>query len=521
MRFFTKLLLVLFVFNTILLNAQDNSPKDPNKIIINVDLGKETISKFIYGHFAEHLGHGIYGGIYVGENSTIPNTRGIRNDVVEALKEINPAVVRWPGGCFADTYHWKDGIGPKDQRPSIVNTTWGGVTEDNSFGTHEFLDFCEQIGAEPYICVNVGSGTVQEASEWVEYVNSDAKSPMSELRKKNGREKPWNVKFWAVGNESWGCGGNMTPDYYTDLYKRFSTYMRGRGLYRVASGGTDPDFDWTETVLKKTQKFRNLIQGYSFHYYTFCHGWNDKTSATQFNENDWFYTMKNTLIMEERLEKHIALMNEYDPQNRIGIIADEWGNWFTVEPGTNPGFLYQQNTLRDAVTAGLYLNIFNNHARRVKMANIAQFVNVLQAMILTKDDQLVKTPSFYVFKMYKVHQDATLLPIDVTCEDYSYDGMTLPSVSASASKDKEGRIHVSLTNIDPHKDRIVEIDLRGSNNLSNASGEIITSPNENDYNDFGQQEKVNIQKFSSFSIKNNILKVNLPSKSVVTIELKK
>ncbi len=521
MRFFIKLLCVLCVFSTILLNAQDNPPKDPNQIIINVDLGKETISKFIYGHFAEHLGHGIYGGIYVGENSAIPNTRGIRNDVVEALKEINPAVVRWPGGCFADTYHWKDGIGPKDQRPSIVNTTWGGVTEDNSFGTHEFLDFCEQIGAEPYICVNVGSGTVQEASEWVEYVNSDAKSPMTELRKKNGREKPWDVKFWAVGNESWGCGGNMTPDYYSDLFKRFSTYMRGRGLYRVASGGTDPDFDWTETVLKKTQRFRNLIQGYSFHYYTFCHGWNDKTSATQFNENDWFYTMKNTLVMEERLDKHITLMDEYDPQNRIGIMADEWGNWFTVEPGTNPGFLFQQNTLRDAVTAGLYLNIFNNHARRVKMANIAQMVNVLQAMILTKDDLIVKTPSFYVFKMYKVHQDATLLPINVTCEDYTYDNMNLPSVSASASKDKEGRIHISLTNIDPHKDKNVEIDLRGSDNLSSASGEIITAPHENDYNDFGQPEKVNIQKFSSFSIQNNILKVDLPSKSVVTIELKK
>ena len=521
MYYLKKTLPVLFALNTFLLFAANNPKEKPNQIIINVDLAKDTISKYIYGHFAEHLGHCIYGGIYVGENSSIPNTRGLRNDVVAALKEIGPSVVRWPGGCFADTYHWKDGIGPKDQRPSIINTNWGGVTEDNSFGTHEFLDFCELIGAEPYICVNVGSGTVQEASEWVEYVNSNAKSPMTELRKKNGREKPWNVKFWAVGNESWGCGGNMTPDYYSDLYKRFASYMRGWGLYRVASGGTDPDFDWTETVLQKTQKFRNLIQGYSFHYYTFCHGWNDKTSATQFNENDWFYTMKNTLVMEERLERHIALMDEYDPQNRIGIMADEWGNWFTVEPGTNPGFLYQQNTLRDAVTAGLYLDIFNNHARRVKMANIAQFVNVLQAMILTKDDQIVKTPTFYVFKMYKVHQDATLLPITVACDNYTYDGMTLPSVSASASKDKEGRIHVSLTNIDPHNDRSIEIDLRGSDKLSGTSGEIITAPHENEYNDFGKPENVNIKKFSSFSIKNNILKVDLPSKSVVTIELKK
>jgi alpha-N-arabinofuranosidase len=519
MRFFTKLLLVLFVFSTIFLNAQDKLPKDPNRIIINIDLDKVTISKFIYGHFAEHLGYGIYGGIYVGENSTIPNTRGIRNDVVEALKEISPAVVRWPGGCFADTYHWKDGIGPKDQRPSIVNTTWGGVTEDNSFGTHEFLDFCEQIGAEPYICVNVGSGTVQEASEWVEYVNSDAKSPMTELRKKNGREKPWNVKFWAVGNESWGCGGNMTPDYYSDLFKRFSTYMHGRGLYRVASGGTDPDFDWTETVLKKTQRFRNLIRGYSFHYYTFCHGWNDKTAATKFNENDWFWTMKNTIVMEERLKKHIALMDEYDPGNRIGLIADEWGNWFLVEPGTNPGFLYQQNTVRDAVTAALYLNIFNNNARRVKMANIAQTINVLQTMLLTNDDQIVKTPTFYVFKMYKVHQDATLLPINLTCEDYTYDGMTLPSVTASASKDSTGKIHISLGNINPNKDVPVEIDLRGGNKLSKASGEIITGTAMNSFNDFDKPEEVNIKKFSQFELKDNLLQITLPSKSVVTVEI--
>jgi len=521
MYFFKRLLLVFFAFNAILLNAADDPKEKSNRIIVNADLGKDTISKFIYGHFAEHLGHCIYGGIYVGENSTIPNTRGIRNDVVSALKEIGPAVVRWPGGCFADTYHWKDGIGPQDKRPSIINTNWGGVTEDNSFGTHEFMDFCEQIGAEPYICINVGSGTVQEASEWVEYINSNTKSPMTELRKKNGREKPWNVKFWAVGNESWGCGGNMTPDYYADLFKRYSTFMRSGNLYRVASGGTDPDYNWTETILKKTQNFQNLIQGYSFHYYTFCHGWNDKSAATQFNENDWFYTMKNTLIMEERLEKHIALMDEYDPQNRIGIMADEWGNWFTVEPGTNPGFLFQQNTLRDAVTAAVYLNIFNNHARRVKMANIAQLINVLQSMILTKGDQLVKTPTFYVFKMYKVHQDATLLPIDVTCNDYSYDGKTLPSVSASASKNKEGVIHVSLCNIDPNNDRNIEVDLRGSENLSKIEGEIIHASNENDYNDFGQPEKVNIQKFSSFSVQNNILRVKLPAKSVVTIELKK
>jgi alpha-L-arabinofuranosidase len=510
-----RIFLVYVILNFASLLAADNT----NRIVVNADLGTEKISKNIYGHFAEHLGNCIYGGFWVGENSSIPNTQGIRNDVIKALREIAPPVIRWPGGCFADTYHWRDGIGPRNQRPSIVNSTWGGVTEDNSFGTHEFLLLCELLGAEPYICLNVGSGTVQEASDWVEYINSNTSSPMTELRKKNGREKPWNVKYWAVGNESWGCGGNMTPEFYTDQFKRFSTYMRYGNLYRVASGGTDPDFDWTETVLKKTQKFQNLIEGYSFHYYTFCHGWNDKTSAINFNENDWFYTMKNTLIMEERLQRHIALMDEYDPLNKIGLIADEWGNWFWVEPGTNPGFLYQQNTVRDAVTAALYLNIFNNNARRVKMANIAQTINVLQAMLLTKGDKLVKTPTFYVFKMYKVHQDATLLPMNLTCEDYTFNGMTLPGISATASKDNTGKIHISLSNINPNKDITTEIELRGTDKISKVKGEIITAPEMNAYNDFDKPEKVNCQPFSQFKLTNSTLKMTIPSKSVVTIEV--
>ncbi len=511
---------IKFILACLILNINSLMAADkPNRMVINVDLGKEKINKNIYGHFAEHLGHCIYGGFWVGENSSIPNTKGIRNDVINALREIAPPVIRWPGGCFADTYHWKDGIGPLNQRPSIVNSNWGGVTEDNSFGTHEFLLMCELVGAEPYICLNVGSGTIQEASDWVEYVNSNAKSPMTDLRKKNGREQPWNVKYWAVGNESWGCGGHMTPDYYTDLFNRFSTFLRSGDLYRVASGGTDPDFNWTETVLKKTQTYPEMIQGYSFHYYTFCHGWNDKTSATKFNENDWFYTMKNTLLMEERLKKHIALMDEYDPANKIGLMADEWGNWFWTEPGTNPSFLYQQNTLRDAVTAALYLNIFNNNARRVKMANIAQTINVLQAMLLTKDDKLLKTPTFYVFKMLKVHQNATLLPMDLSCEDYTFNGMTLPSVSASASKDSTGKIHITLSNINPNKDLTLEIDLRGSDKLTKVGGEIITAAEMNAFNDFDKPENVNIQPFSKFNMKDNVLQITLPSKSVVTFEI--
>jgi len=496
-----------------------NAAEITNRIVINAAQGTEKINKNVYGHFAEHLGSCIYGGFWVGEDSPIPNTRGIRNDVLAALREINPPVIRWPGGCFADTYHWKDGIGPRLQRPAIINSTWGGITEDNSFGTHEFLDLCELLGAEPYICLNVGSGTVQEAADWVEYVNSDAKSPMTELRRQNGRQKPWNVKFWAVGNESWGCGGNMSPDYYADLFKRFSTYLRAGDLDRVASGGIDTDYNWTKTILEKTKNYQHLIQGYSFHYYTVCHGWDQKGSATNFNENDWFFTLKNTLIMEERLENHIKLMDELDPDKKIDLIADEWGNWYDVEPGANPAFLYQQNTLRDAVTAALYLNIFNNHARRIKMTNIAQTINVLQSLLLTKDNQLVKTPTYYIFKMYRVHQEAILLPTTVTCDSYSFDGLNLPGVSASASLDNQKKIHLSIANLNPNNSVEIKTELTGIRKISKVTGEIVTAAAMNDYNDFGKSEKVNIKSFSGFKSEKNRLDISLPAKSVVTLEI--
>jgi alpha-N-arabinofuranosidase len=489
-----------------------------SELIVNADSGKYQISRHIYGHFAEHLGHCIYGGIWVGEKSKIPNIKGYRKDVVEALKEIDVPNIRWPGGCFADTYHWRDGIGPREKRPAIINSTWGGVTEDNSFGTHEFLDFCELIGAEPYVCLNVGSGTVQEASDWVEYINSDTRSPMTELRKKNGREKSWGVKYFAVGNESWGCGGNMTPEYYSDLFKRFSTYLRSGDIYRVASGGMDPDYYWTETLLQKTEKYQHLIQGYSFHYYTFCHGWNDKGSATEFDENDWFHTMKNTLVMEERLLHHISLMDKYDPDNKIGLMADEWGNWYEVEPGTNPAFLYQQNTLRDAVTAALYLNIFNNHARRVKMANLAQTVNVLQAVLLTRGEELVRTPTWYVFKLFKPHRDAVLLPTELKSVDYKFGGQTIPAISASASCNAKGFIHVSITNIDPNRSQIVNCRLSGAT-VSKVRAEVITADKMNALNDFGKKEGVNIQPFKEVKVDKNDIIVTLPPKSIVMLEV--
>lgn len=509
------LLFLFFLFNIIIVNAQ-------NKISINTDLGKEQISKHIYGHFSEHLGHCIYGGYWVGENSDIPNTNGIRNDVVDALKELKIPNLRWPGGCFADEYHWMEGIGPRSERPTMINTHWGGVTEDNSFGTHEFLELCNQLECEPVICGNLGSGSVREMSQWVEYLNSENISPMTELRKMNGQDDPWGVKYWGIGNENWGCGGNMTAEYYTNEMRRYSVYTKNygnSGLYKIAGGPNGADYHWMETLMKNGNPGHSF-QGVSLHYYTVCNEWSKKGSATIFDESEYFRTMKKTLFMDELLQKHIQIMDKYDPQNRVGLVVDEWGNWHDAEPGTNPGFLYQQNTLRDALVASVNLDLFNKYARRVKMTNIAQTVNVLQAMLLTKDEHLVKTPTFYVFNMYKVHHDATMLPINISSEVYSLNDKSINALSASASKNADGKIHITITNVNPHKALVVDCDLKGTNSVEFGKGSIISGEAINAFNDFGQKEEVTIHPFSDVSVDGNQVKVTIPAKSVVMVELK-
>ncbi|MBN1184571.1 MAG: alpha-N-arabinofuranosidase [Bacteroidales bacterium] len=503
---------IVVLFFIILTNVY--SQQKENILKVYADQGKYKIDKNIYGHFTEHLGRCIYDGIWVGEDSPIPNIRGIRTDVVEALKEIEVPVVRWPGGCFADDYNWKEGIGPKDERPELVNLTWGGV-EDNSYGTHEFLDFCELIGAEPYLAVNVASGNVREARDWVSYVNS-TDGPMADLRRKNGRDEPWNVKYWGIGNESWGCGGNMTAQYYSDQYKQFATFCKGE--FKIMSGGINDDLDWTETVMKNSQEYKKLVRGYSYHYYTICHDWTVKGSATDFNKDEWFNTMKKTFVVDTNLSEHCGIMDKYDPEKEIALIADEWGNWFDADTSLNPSALYQQNTLRDAVTAGLYLNIFNKHCDRVKMANIAQTVNVLQSVLLTNGEYLVKTPTFYVFKMYRVHQDATLLPSDLSCVDYACNNERIPSLNASASMDTEGKIHISIVNMDPDNPQRIKCEVQGLQ-IKKISGEIITSQELNAFNDFNKEEKVSISSFAGFKLKDGMLVVEMPAKSVVMLEL--
>lgn len=486
---------------------------------IRLDQPRWTINRNIYGQFSEHLGRLIYEGIWVGEGSPIPNTRGLRNDVVAALKELHVPVLRWPGGCFADEYHWRDGIGPRDKRPKRPNASWGGV-DTNAFGTHEFLDLCEMLGADPYINGNVGSGSPQEMMEWIEYMTSDADSELANLRRRNGRDKPWKIPYFAVGNETWGCGGNMRPEYYADVYRRYATFIKnhsGNHIQKLAVGGYDENYNWTEVLMSQAGK---QMDGLSLHYYTLPTGkWDKKGSATQFGENEWHATLARTLRMEEFIQKHSAIMDKYDPQKRVGLMVDEWGTWYDSEPGRDMGALYQQNTLRDAVAAAINLNIFNKHADRVKMANIAQMINVLQAMILTDKEKMVVTPTYHVFRMYRVHQGAMLIPVDLSAPEYKLDDASVPSLSASASRDAEGRLHLSIVNLDPNHAAEVSTTIWGGT-IRSVSGEVLTAATVNAMNTFDQPNTVKPAPFTGYKLNGSQLNLNIPAKSVVVLELK-
>ena len=481
-----------------------------NTLALHPDEAKTIISRHIYGHFSEHLGRCIYGGFWNGDDT-------FRADVIAALKEIQIPNLRWPGGCFADEYHWRDGIGPRASRPAMINTHWGGVTENNHFGTHEFLELCERLGTEPYICGNVGSGTVQEMAEWVEYVNFDGVSPRADERRANGRSKPWKVRYWGVGNESWGCGGNMRPEYYADQYRRYATYCRsygGHSLYKIACGANVDDYKWTETMLKNVP--HHMMQGLSLHHY--ATDWFNKGPATGFDESLWAKQFTLALKMGELLERHGALMNHYDPQRKIGLIVDEWGSWYDVEPGTNPGFLYQQNTLRDALIAGLTLHLFHSHAHRVHMANLAQTVNVLQAVLLTEGAALIKTPTWHVFEMYKGHQEAQSIPLHLACGEYKVDGYTLPTLHASASKATDGSVLVTLCNLHATDAQPLTVNLGGA--FSSVTGRILTGETLDAHNTAANPTAIAPQPLEGITLSEGTLTLEVPARSVTALTLR-
>lgn len=493
-------------------------------LFVNTSRRLSKIDKNIYGHFSEHLGRGIYGGIYVGKDSPIPNVRGIRSDVVQALRNIRVPILRWPGGCFADYYNWRDGIGPASERRRIVNTSWGGTVEDNSFGTHEFLDLCEQLGCSPYIAGNVGSGTVRELSEWVEYMNSGGESPMAGLRRKNGREEPWKVSYVGIGNESWGCGGHMSAGYYADLYKQYATYLRPYGdtrLYKLACGPDGADYAWTDAVVRQAGKY---MDGLSLHYYTMPgyyptdpYKGEKKSSATEFDEANYYRTLVRALYMDELITGHKFVMDQYDPEKRIGLSVDEWGAWHAAEPGTNPAFLYQQNTMRDAIVAAVSLNIFNRHSDRVRMANLAQMVNVIQSVILTEGEKMILTPTYHVFELYKGHQEAALLESYVQQDFVGTEEAQVPAIHASASEGADDKVRITLANLSAGEAQSIRCTLNGRD-FSTAAVRYLAG-SMNDHNSFDEPDKVGIRTMPGIAIENGGFSVEAPACSVLEIVL--
>ena len=498
--------------------AQRGSPVTATGTV-HADRPGPVIAPEIYGQFAEHLGRGIYDGVWVGPESPIPNTRGFRNDVVAALKALKVPVIRWPGGCFADDYHWRDGIGPRTDRPVRVNVLWGGVEESNAVGTHEFLDLAAQIGAKNYLAGNVGTGTPLEMAQWIEYLTSPTKSTLANERRRNGRDTPFTVDLFGVGNETWGCGGAMTAEHYTNLYRNFAEFVRSPQtprIVKVASGANGGDYRWTEVMMSKAA---GQMDAYSMHYYTIPTGsWDRKGSATQFDESLWFGTMEQALRMDELITKHSAIMDTYDPEKRVALYVDEWGIWHDVEPGTNPGFLYQQNTLRDAVMAAATLDIFHAHADRVRLAAIAQMVNVLHAMILTERNRMLLTPTYHVFEMYTVFQGARRLPVTIDVPRYTLGDRSVPGVSATAARGTGGAVHVALTNLNPNQPTRVTMQLTGVS-AQRVSGRVLTAPQMSAHNTFAAPETVRPAPFRDAAVNGGTLTVTLPAKSVVVLTL--
>jgi alpha-N-arabinofuranosidase len=491
------------------------------QVSVTVDTTKPgpVINKNVYGQFAEHLGTGIYEGLWVGPQSKIPNTRGWRNDVVGALKELKVPLVRWPGGCFADEYHWRDGIGPRNKRPVKVNTHWGGVAEDNAVGTHEFFDLVEILGTEAYVNGNLGSGTPQEMAEWLEYMTSDSRSTLAEQRRKNGRDKPFKVAYFGIGNEAWGCGGNMKPEYYANLYNHYATFLKtppGARPKIIASGGHSEDTTWTDVLSREAAKGTD---GISFHYYTLPTGdWDKKGAATGFPESEWFSTIKQTMRMDDFIRRNVAVLDKNDPQKKLGFLVDEWGTWYDVEPGTNPGFLFQRNTQRDAVVAAVNFNIFHAHAERVRMTMIAQMVNVLQAMIITDKEKMLLTPTYHTYKMYIPFQDATSLPVAVDNDvAYSVNGKSVPGISASAAKGKDGKTWVALVNTHPTRASEILLNVAGQN-VSGVTGQILTADAMDAHNTFEKPQAIKPAAYSAKAA-NGKLTMKVPAKAVIVVSV--
>ena len=488
-------------------------------VTVRADQPGPVINPNVYGQFAEHLGAGIYEGVWVGEKSSIPNTHGYRNDVVAALKALKVPVVRWPGGCFADEYHWRDGIGPREKRPVKVNTHWGGVAETNEFGTHEFMGFAELIGTKVYISGNVGSGSPQEMADWMEYMTSDTVSTLANERRKNGRDKPWDVHFFGIGNETWGCGGNMRAPYYADLFRQYATYVkapRGKRPVIVASGGHGASSEWVDVLTKNVERDMDAI---SHHYYTLPTGsWEKKGNSLGFPESEWISTLQRTLLIDSYIANNVKVLEQNDPKGKVAFYVDEWGTWYSPEPGREPGFLWQQNSLRDALVAALNFHVFHSYAKRVQMTNIAQMVNVLQAMILTDGPRMTLTPTYHAFEMYIPFQGATYLPTEINAPTYAFEQTSVPAVTVTAARDSSGRLQLGLVNLDPKREAVVTTTVSGAD-VKGAAGRVLTAKTMDAHNTVEQPNAVKPEPINARRSGNKIV-LRLPPKSVTVVELR-
>jgi alpha-N-arabinofuranosidase len=509
---------LLLAASALAIPAHAETGDKPTSATLHADKPGPVYDKRIFTQFAEHLGNGIYGGLWVADNKSIPQSNGFRNDVIAALKNLSVPVIRWPGGCFADEYHWREGIGPKTQRPVKINTHWGGVTEPNTVGTHEFFELLRQTGAEAYVAGNVGNGTPQEMAEWVEYMTAPA-GTLADLRAKNGHKEPWTVPYFGVGNELWGCGGNMRPEYAADVTRRYATFIKapaGTRIMKIAAGANAEDYVWTETMMRVAG---DMLDGVSLHYYIHpAGGWPPRAPAIGFDEHGWADALAGARRMDELISKHSVIMDKYDPKKRIFLAVDEWGAWYAQDPGTHPGFLRQQNTLRDALIASINLDIFARHADRVRMSAIAQMVNVLQAMILTEGPKMVLTPTYHVFEMYKPWQDGIVLPIEIDAPWYTKDQFTMPAVSGSAVKAKDGKTYIALSNLDPNQQNTVTLKLTGLS-VDKVSGRLLTAPAIDSHNTFDAPDVVKPVSFTAASVSDATISVTLPAKSLVVLAL--
>jgi alpha-L-arabinofuranosidase len=518
--------------------ARADSTRAHLTLVVNEPMGK--LNRNLLGHFTEHLGACIYDGMWVGTDSSIPNVNGVRKDTAEALKRIQAPVIRWPGGCFADTYHWRDGIGPRDKRPTTWNIFWGRE-ESNAFGTDEFMEFCRLAGASPYLCFNVGSGTVKEDIEWFQYCNGKDPITVVNERATNGHSDPYNVKYWSVGNETWGCGGNFLPEDYANRYAEITTYIsrlaQGQNVEFVAVGlGTG---DWNrkffETLAARARPFSprriSNVHQLSIHHY-FRDG-----AAVDFSDKDYYDLLGSVGVLEGILRRTIGVIDEFtQPEGQtIGIALDEWGVWHPI-PSTGDRALFQPNTLRDALLAAVTLNSLNGFGTRISMANIAQTFNVLQSLAFTRGAQMVLTPTFYVFDLFQPHMDATGLKTVLDSPTYEIESnqpaaigfggqqnrpkIARDYVSVSASLDIS-RKKLCLTLVNQHliDSMDVEIELVAGAAASGGKLRELTSANVRDQNTFEQPDVVKSPSEKSVSLRGRTFTQTVPAHSLQSLVL--